>query len=71
MMRHYSPCWLVVSGMTASIIQSATLPAFGYLFAQIVFTLENYPYQNFDEDRNMWCSLFVALCIVIGLAGFI
>ena len=38
-MRYYSPKWVAVVGMIASIIAAFSLPLFGYILSNYVFVL--------------------------------
>ena len=39
MMKYYSPKWVAVVGMIASIIAAFSLPLFGYILSNYVFVL--------------------------------
>jgi len=79
-MKYYTPKWMAIAGLVASFFAAGQLPIFGYIFANMVFTLNrlqlategNYNQGTLSEvesDRNFWIGMFFILCFGIGLSS--
>ena len=75
-MRYYSPKWVAVVGMIASIIAAFSLPLFGYILSNYVFVLslnhtkpEDLEY--YDSERDKWTWAFIGLVFGIGISAFV
>ena len=52
-MKFYSPRWLAVVGIIASIGASAQLPIFGFLLSKMTFILMDTDKTDFDSKVNL------------------
>lgn len=76
MMKYYTPRWMAVVGLFASVVSAFQLPMFGYILSQFVFVLAlplDTPDQiaDFSHQRNVWTWAFIGLVIGIGLSTFV
>ena len=70
-MSYYTPKWLAVVGLVASVGASAQLPVFGFLLSKMVFVLmEPFDDVNFKDDTNFWVGMFAILCCGIFIFTF-
>ena len=75
MMRYYTPRWMAVVGILASVVSAFQLPMFGYILSQYVFVLAlpiDTPdeIKEFGHQRDVWTWAFVGLVFGIGLSSF-
>lgn len=75
MMRYYTPRWMAVVGILASVVSAFQLPMFGYILSQYVFVLAlpiDTPdeIKEFSHQRDVWTWAFVGLVLGIGLSSF-
>lgn len=75
MMRYYTPRWMAVVGLLASIASAFQLPMFGFILSQYVFVLamqHDTPQerQDFETQRDIWTWAFIGLVFGIGLSTF-
>lgn len=72
MMTYYTPCWLGVIGIVASMLASLQLPLFGLLLSKMLFVLMldiNDP--EFVTQRNFWISMFGVLTVGMFVSSFV
>lgn len=75
-MRYYSPKWVAVVGMIASIVAAFSLPLFGYILSNYVFilsldTTEGPDLEYYEYERDKWTWAFIGLVFGIGISAFI
>jgi len=71
-MAYYTPTWLAVVGVLASICASVQLPMFGFLLSKMVFVLMiSYDDPQFAIQRDFWIIMFGVLCTGIFTFTFI
>ena len=63
LMEYYKPTWLAVVGLLCSLIVSSHLPIFGFLLSKMVFTMMDFPSDDFEEHCYFWVWMFLASCI--------
>ena len=71
-MKYYTPTWLAVVGLIASVVAALQLPVFGFLLAKMVFTLM-IPIDDptFVTERDFWVTMFGLLCVGIFVSTYI
>ena len=74
-MRYYTPRWMAVVGLLASLASAFQLPMFGFILAQYVFVLSmpvgtEEELAAFVHERDVWTWAFVGLVLGIGLSSF-
>lgn len=76
MMKYYTPRWMAVVGILASIASAFQLPMFGFILSQYVFVLAM-PVDTpaniiaYQHERDIWTWAFIGLVFGIGLSSFI
>ena len=75
-MRYYTPKWMAVVGIFASVCSSFQLPMFGFILSQYVFVFSinidtEEGLAHYQEERDKWSLAFLGLVIGIGLSSFI
>ena len=74
-MKYYNPTWPAIAGFIASVFASLSLPLFGFVLSQYIFTLAMYgnPMYTLSQItylRNFWTVAFVLLCFLIGISTY-
>jgi ABC-type multidrug transport system fused ATPase/permease subunit len=71
-MAYYTPKWLAVVGIAASVAAAGQLPIFGFLLSKMVFTLM-IPLSDpsFETERDFWVAMFGLLCCGIFLFTYV
>ncbi|CDW72274.1 abc transporter [Stylonychia lemnae] len=68
----YGPNYLVVFSFITSFFSAFAYPLNGMIFAKILFILVTRDYiEDFYQQRNFWCSAYLALAFATGLTDFL
>lgn len=71
-MSYYFPKWLAYLGILLSLLIASSFPLVGFFFAKVLFTyMIPLSSDRFYEQRNLWCSLILALAFISGFLIFI
>ena len=73
-MRYYTPRWMAVVGLLASLASAFQLPMFGFILAQYVFVLSmpvgtEEELAAFVHERDVWTWAFVVGLAVVTVGG--
>ncbi|CDW84672.1 abc transporter [Stylonychia lemnae] len=69
--NYYGPKFLVFLAMLASLLNSFTFPLKGMIYMKNLFVLSRYKDTTFIDERNVWCSIYLALALYSGLFDFL
>jgi hypothetical protein len=69
-MKFYTPRWMALLGLFASILASAQLPMFGFILSKMVFVLMDQS-ETFESDRDFWTIMFGVLCAGIFISTYL
>jgi ABC-type multidrug transport system fused ATPase/permease subunit len=72
-MSYYYPKWMAVIALFVSFINAFSFPIYGLIYAKLLFVMMsfNLPNNNFYEDRDFWCGMFLIEVFVLGLVSFL
>lgn len=75
-MHYYNPKYFAIIGIFASLVASFSLPMFGFILSQMVFTLMQSidtpeKLEDYKRDRNFWTICFGILVLGIAISTFV
>ncbi len=68
---YFRPKVLIVLSPLMSLVNGIGFPAFGLIFTKLLFILMQSQLPSFEEDRNLFCLLFLALVVYMMIFGTI